>query len=130
MMRKFYAVLLSVLTLLVINVPVAQCSMNNSIVIGHARCMAVREAMVNQAPNTNHCPMQRPHPASCHMTLIHKGWNTASIAMTPPVPPTIFLYALPSHTAHWIGGIKSAVAGHFPSWNAPPILSTKCTLNI
>lgn len=133
-MRKFYAIVLSVLTLLAINVPVAQCSMNKSIVIGASRCsgmyMAAPEAMAHCHPNANRCPMQHPQPTSCHMTLIHKGWSAASVAAVPPVPATVFLYTLPNQAFHWFGGIKRISAENFPSEHAPPILSTNCTLNI
>jgi len=134
MWRKFHAIALTLLMFLTFNVPVAQCSMSNSIIVGqtHCRWMGMgrcRTSKLIGAARTC-CTKQNSAPPPCHMTLIHKAWGGPSAAQPLPLPSHIFLYLLAMKPACLCGDVKCPAHAMFVPGHSPPILSTKCVLNI
>ena len=136
-MRSIVTALLAIFTVLAGNVPVAQCSITGKIVVGQASCSAMSMPATNpdrgaakHHSSSMRCPMGRSVNMPCHITLIHKVWNTGPVIIAPSmaatsvlVIPVIVIQLQPS-TLHR-GYSRPLRCEH-----SPPILATKCTLNI
>lgn len=137
LMRNLATTILVLFTLVAGNIPTAQCSITGKIAVGQASCSAMRmlatntdRGVVKHHSSPMRCPMGRSGNVPCHMTLIHKGWNTGPVIIAPPaaatsvlVIPTTVIQLKPS-TLHR-GYSRPLRCEH-----SPPILATKCTLNI
>jgi hypothetical protein len=132
-MRKAVALFMALMTLLAINVPVAQCSTTSDIYVDHPNCPSAAMAVMprcKMAGNPACCPMDSPKHMPCHMTIIHRVWNAGSAVNSLPPPILTPLYSLEAIPAIPFGRVKMCSTDEPPVESSPPILISKCTLNI
>lgn len=132
-MRKAIAILVAFLTLIAINVPVAQCSVTSRIYVDQPACSSAAKAAMPQCMmmgNRADCPMKSPGHMPCHMTIVHRGWNAGSTGIALPPPISAPLYSLDVAPAFHFGRVKVCATDEPPIESSPPILISKCTLNI